>query len=339
MLPNGGQPSPQQIAKAQQAALAFSACMRSHGIKDFPDPTFTGGGVTLRLRGGPGSDLDPSSPLFQKAQTACQCHPARQARRRGRVGSDRAPVPSRPPPRARRGRRRASSSRSRSCSCSRTRSAAALRRRRSTTDRRPRSRPCSGRICRSRRRSARRSATQTRPRSPCAPGTAPANVQQAQDSAATARGDARRRHDGARPGAGDARRRHAEARDRLRGEQRRRERRRRRSERRQRASVRDRLPGGRDRQAERREQHVEGAGGRARCGRRRATRSAQAQASASVVGPTSSYTMLPTVGRVVRRGGALYAIGGEPVVLLYGAVPPWRAFAARHVAGPRTSPS
>jgi len=72
VLPNGGQPSPHQLAKAQHAALAFSACMRKQGLKDFPDPTFTGGGVSLRLRGGPGSDLDPQSPLFQKAQTACQ---------------------------------------------------------------------------------------------------------------------------------------------------------------------------------------------------------------------------------------------------------------------------
>lgn len=71
-LPNGGQPSAQQIAKAQKGALAFSACMRRQGIKDFPDPTFSGGGVSLRLRGGPGSDLDPQSPLFQKAQAACQ---------------------------------------------------------------------------------------------------------------------------------------------------------------------------------------------------------------------------------------------------------------------------
>ena len=54
---------------------------------------------------------------------------------------------------------------------------------------------------------------------------------------------------------------------------------------------------------------------------------AQAQSSASVVGPTSSYTMLPPVGRVVRRGGALYAVGGQPVILLYGAAPQWRAFA------------
>ena len=71
VLPNGGQPSPQEIEKAERAALRFSACMRSHGLKDFPDPTFHNGGVTMSLRGGPGSGLDPSNPLFQKAQRAC----------------------------------------------------------------------------------------------------------------------------------------------------------------------------------------------------------------------------------------------------------------------------
>jgi hypothetical protein len=71
LLPNGGQPSPQQIAKMKQAALAFSACMRAHGLKDFPDPSFSGGGVQMRLGGGPGSDLNPNSPAFQKAQQAC----------------------------------------------------------------------------------------------------------------------------------------------------------------------------------------------------------------------------------------------------------------------------
>jgi Putative peptidoglycan binding domain len=52
-----------------------------------------------------------------------------------------------------------------------------------------------------------------------------------------------------------------------------------------------------------------------------------AQSTASTVGQTSVYTMLPKVGKVVRRGEALYAIGGQPVVLLYGSVTPWRAFA------------
>jgi hypothetical protein len=72
LLPNGGQPTPAQIAKAQQQALKYSACMRSHGVKDFPDPTFHGSGIQLRVGGSPGSDLNPTSPIFQNAQTACQ---------------------------------------------------------------------------------------------------------------------------------------------------------------------------------------------------------------------------------------------------------------------------
>ena len=48
--------------------LAFSVCMRAHGLKDFPDPSNGG----LQFQGDPGSDLDPSNPTFQKAQQACQ---------------------------------------------------------------------------------------------------------------------------------------------------------------------------------------------------------------------------------------------------------------------------
>src|SRR5579864_4399638 len=68
LLPNGGQPTPAQIAKQQQQLLAFSACMRAHGLKDFPDPSNGG----LRLSGGPGSDLDPSNPTFKSAEQACR---------------------------------------------------------------------------------------------------------------------------------------------------------------------------------------------------------------------------------------------------------------------------
>lgn len=68
LLPNGGKPTPAQIAQRQQQMLAFSVCMRANGIKDFPDPTNGG----LQLQGGPGSDLNPSDPAFQKAQQACQ---------------------------------------------------------------------------------------------------------------------------------------------------------------------------------------------------------------------------------------------------------------------------
>jgi hypothetical protein len=49
--------------------LHLAACMRSHGVTNFPDPTTQGGG--LRLVIGPKSGIDPSSPLFQHAQKAC----------------------------------------------------------------------------------------------------------------------------------------------------------------------------------------------------------------------------------------------------------------------------
>jgi peptidoglycan hydrolase-like protein with peptidoglycan-binding domain len=52
-----------------------------------------------------------------------------------------------------------------------------------------------------------------------------------------------------------------------------------------------------------------------------------AQSSAAIYGQTSVYTTLPAVGRVIRLGGTLFAIGGQPVVLLYGRTTPWRAFA------------
>jgi peptidoglycan hydrolase-like protein with peptidoglycan-binding domain len=52
-----------------------------------------------------------------------------------------------------------------------------------------------------------------------------------------------------------------------------------------------------------------------------------AQSSAAIYGQTSVYTALPKVGQVVRLGGTLFAIGGQPVVLLYGSVTPWRSFA------------
>jgi hypothetical protein len=54
----------------QDAVLAFSRCMRSHGVDDFPDPKFEdGGGVTI---GGPGSTFNPNSPAFRQAQETCQ---------------------------------------------------------------------------------------------------------------------------------------------------------------------------------------------------------------------------------------------------------------------------
>jgi len=67
-LPNGGKPQPLSASRRQQA-LAFSQCMRAHGLTNFPDPTFSGGGAQLRLSASSG--LDPNSPAFKSAQAAC----------------------------------------------------------------------------------------------------------------------------------------------------------------------------------------------------------------------------------------------------------------------------
>jgi hypothetical protein len=59
---NGGGKRP---ARAQM--LKYAQCMRAHGVTDFPDPN-ADGGLTL----GRGGDLDPSSPLFQQADSKCK---------------------------------------------------------------------------------------------------------------------------------------------------------------------------------------------------------------------------------------------------------------------------
>jgi hypothetical protein len=83
-LPNGGTPSPAQQAQMRQQALAFSACMRSHGLPNFPDPQFGNGGrVTLRIN--VRSGIDPRSSQFQEAQKACQSKLPGKASQSGQV--------------------------------------------------------------------------------------------------------------------------------------------------------------------------------------------------------------------------------------------------------------
>jgi hypothetical protein len=57
--------SPEDSKNSDPAA--FSACMRKHGVPNFPDPDSKGG---LTLNGSTG--LDPSSPQFRAAQQACR---------------------------------------------------------------------------------------------------------------------------------------------------------------------------------------------------------------------------------------------------------------------------
>jgi hypothetical protein len=60
---------PSSGGSSKGGALAFSRCMRSHGVPDFPDPKSNG---TIQVNAGPGSDLGPGNPQFKRAQRACQ---------------------------------------------------------------------------------------------------------------------------------------------------------------------------------------------------------------------------------------------------------------------------
>jgi len=55
---------------------------------------------------------------------------------------------------------------------------------------------------------------------------------------------------------------------------------------------------------------------------------ASASAQASVFGPSSAFSSVPSVGETVRRGRALFAIDGIPALLLYGSTNATRAFTA-----------
>ncbi|MGD0198978.1 MAG: hypothetical protein ABSC56_13880 [Solirubrobacteraceae bacterium] len=49
-------------------AVVYAQCMRGHGVLDFPDPTPSG---NLELNWRPGTDLDPNSPIFVRANRTC----------------------------------------------------------------------------------------------------------------------------------------------------------------------------------------------------------------------------------------------------------------------------
>jgi hypothetical protein len=54
-----------QAGSGESGFLAYSRCMRSHGVPTFPDPS-AGGGIHLT------AGVDPSSPSFRSAHA--QCH-------------------------------------------------------------------------------------------------------------------------------------------------------------------------------------------------------------------------------------------------------------------------
>jgi hypothetical protein len=65
---NGGQSPTQTITPADQADYLKSArCMRSHGVPDFPDPTFGNNTVTFNIP----PNIDPSSSQARTAEAIC----------------------------------------------------------------------------------------------------------------------------------------------------------------------------------------------------------------------------------------------------------------------------
>jgi len=64
----GGGPTPMSGAQtAYERALAYSQCMRAHGVPGFPDPRSNGAILT-----GPQDHLAQGSPTFVAANKACQ---------------------------------------------------------------------------------------------------------------------------------------------------------------------------------------------------------------------------------------------------------------------------
>jgi hypothetical protein len=65
---NGGQPSGQAITPADQADyLKAATCMRTHGVPDFPDPTFQNDNVTFNIP----PNIDPNSSQAKSAEAIC----------------------------------------------------------------------------------------------------------------------------------------------------------------------------------------------------------------------------------------------------------------------------
>jgi hypothetical protein len=66
---------PQMSAEDQDKVLAFTRCMRDHGI-DMPDPDFSSGGVMIKGGGpsdeGSGPRFNPTGDEFKAAEEACR---------------------------------------------------------------------------------------------------------------------------------------------------------------------------------------------------------------------------------------------------------------------------
>jgi hypothetical protein len=66
-LPAGGRS--ENITTAEQGYyVKVAQCMRAHGIKRFPDPTFSNGNVQFNVPAG----MDTNAPQFEAARHICE---------------------------------------------------------------------------------------------------------------------------------------------------------------------------------------------------------------------------------------------------------------------------
>lgn len=71
-VPTAGSQPTTSVASPLAEAVAYSECIRSHGVPNFPDPVKTpSGGYGYRTKG-----IDPSSAAFQGALQACKALPS-----------------------------------------------------------------------------------------------------------------------------------------------------------------------------------------------------------------------------------------------------------------------
>src|SRR4029450_12538109 len=71
LSPEGDGGSTKDQAAALERALAYSQCMRDHGISGFPDPAYSNGGVVIPKNG----KYDPLDPAVQQAHAALPAAP------------------------------------------------------------------------------------------------------------------------------------------------------------------------------------------------------------------------------------------------------------------------
>jgi hypothetical protein len=69
IFPNDGVLNPEEQEKVLNALLAFSQCMRSHGVTNFPDPALINGKITLSLKG---TGITATSPGVVTAGKTCE---------------------------------------------------------------------------------------------------------------------------------------------------------------------------------------------------------------------------------------------------------------------------